>query len=206
NFKLTGNDLSKSFTRNKNIFSGINLALSNGETIAVTGPNGSGKTTLLKILSGVLRPTKGNVEFKIDEKIIEKTNYYKHLGYVSPYLNLYEEFTPLEHLKIFSKIRGNTFNYDKGLEHLKMFKLEKKRNEPIRTFSSGMKQRFKYILALQNDFEIFFLDEPMTNLDADGIAVVTELIKVNQSKNGATIIATNDDREKELCQKIIAIK
>ena len=86
-----------------------------------------------------------------------------------------------------------------------MFKLTHKKNEPIKTFSSGMKQRFKYILALQNDFEILILDEPMTNLDINGINIVKEIIRMKKDNNGAVIIATNDEREIELCQKFVSI-
>ena len=204
-FKLVGTDISKAFSRNREIFKGINLNLQNTEILGVTGPNGSGKSTLLKILSGVSKPSKGSVEFFLNDTIQKKENLYEHIGFVSPYLNIYEEFSPLEHCRIADKLAGTKYNETKCIELLKMFKLETKRNEPIRTFSSGMKQRVKYILALQKESEILFLDEPMTNLDTAGVELVNKLIIEQKSLGGAVIIATNDEREKSFCEKFIEI-
>ncbi|MBI5324919.1 MAG: ABC transporter ATP-binding protein [Ignavibacteriae bacterium] len=205
NFNLKAENITKSFSRNKIIISNINLYLSNGKIIGVAGPNGSGKTTFLKILCGILKPTKGNVELKIDDSIIKTENYFEHLGYVAPYLNLYDEFTPIEHIKIMSGLTGTTFDNKKAIDLLEMFNLHKKKDDVIRTFSSGMKQRMKYILAIQRDCEILIFDEPMTNLDSAGVESVHEIIKTRTSYGAGVIIATNDERDKLLCHEIVDV-
>ena len=68
-----------------------------------------------------------------------------------------------------------------------------------------MKQRVKYIAALIADPEILFLDEPFTNLDTDGINSVKEIIDEHKKNGGGIIIASNDEREKELCESVVNI-
>jgi heme exporter protein A len=205
NFSFIAENISKSFSRNKSIISNINLELTGGKIIGVAGPNGSGKTTFLKILCGILKPTGGKVELKVDDTIIKPENYFQHFGYVAPYLNLYDEFTPIEHIKIMSGLTGTYFDLKRANMLLELFNLLKKKDDHIRTFSSGMKQRMKYILALQRETEILLFDEPMTNLDSAGVESIHEIIKKQTSAGAGVIIATNDERDKLLCHEIIDV-
>ncbi len=204
-FQLKAENISKAFSRNKTIISNINLELAAGKIIGVAGPNGSGKTTFLKILCGILKPTSGKVELKVDGGLIKNENYFQHFGYVAPYLNLYDEFTPIEHIKIMSGLTGTSFDNKKANVLLETFNLHKKKDDLIRTFSSGMNQRMKYILALQRETEILLFDEPMTNLDSAGVESIHEIIKEQTSAGAGVIIATNDERDKLLCHEIIDV-
>lgn len=206
NLKLIANDLSKSFYLYKPIFSGISFEVCNSDIFGIAGENGSGKSTLLKILSGVSSPTSGKVNFMIDGNKIDDSGIFELIGFVSPYLSIYEEFTPLEHFSIASRIKANKQNKELELNLLKEFKLINRRNDPIKTFSSGMKQRIKFILAFSSEPSFVFLDEPFTNLDSEGISIVNELILSHKNKGGITIIASNDDREKSLCNNLIELK
>ncbi len=200
-FKLKGENLSIRFVRRINIFSKININVSNSEIVGIVGENGSGKTTLLKILAGILRPTSGKVSLTIDGNKIKKDEIALHIGFVSPYLILYEEFTPIEHLQLFAKLKNTEFDQNTTMELLDEFNLTKRRNDMIKTFSSGMKQRVKYMIALQSHPEILFLDEPFTNLDSAGINSINKIIETHVSDGGGVIIASNDAREKKLCSR-----
>ncbi len=203
---LKGENLSKYFIRKRYIFRDINVELGNGEILAVTGENGSGKTTFLKILAGILKPTYGNLNLNLDGTAINNDEIRDYISFVAPYLVLYEEFTPLEHVKIINKIRGFKYNEDKTIKLLKRFNLSSRRYEPIRNFSSGMKQRMKYVLALSCDSNILFLDEPMTNLDSEGVSTVLDTIFEFQQEGGSIVIATNEKRDKSIAKKEIKIK
>lgn len=203
-FQLTGKNLTKSFS-NDTIFSDLSLSLSNGTVLAVTGKNGSGKSTLLKILATVLKPNSGTLELLIDNKAIKNESIISHIGFVAPYLNLYEEFTPVDLFRIFSKIRNKKFDEDQTKDLLKRFELFDRRRDQIYKFSSGMKQRVKYILALINDPFILFLDEPSTNLDESGISMAADIIDDFKSSNKAVIIASNDKNEIALSTNSISI-
>jgi heme exporter protein A len=175
------------------------LSFTNGDIIAITGANGSGKSTLLKVMTGVLSFSSGNINITKDSLDIHVSDLKEDIAMVSPYLNLYEEFTPFEHYKISADLRGIKFDIDKLDKQLQLFKLRPHKNSPIRNFSSGMKQRMKFILALQSNPTILFLDEPTSNLDADGIESINKIIIEHAANGGAVIIATNEEREKSLC-------
>lgn len=206
NISIKATQLAKAFSSAKYIFDEVNIELKFGDTLAITGHNGSGKSTLLKILSGILKQSKGDIKYYKDSSEITKDEFKTHYGFVAPYLNLYEEFNPVEHLKLFSKIRDIQFDTEYYKYLLKRFKLFEARRKPIRDFSSGMKQRMKFIMSIQHKPEILFLDEPTSNLDEEGIATVNELIKEFKSENKMVIMATNEVREKELCNKFYSLE
>ncbi len=199
NFKYDVLNISKYFIRNHYIFRNLSLSFTNGDIIAITGANGSGKSTLLKVMTGVLSFSSGSINITKDSLDIHVSDLKEDIAMVSPYLNLYEEFTPYEHYKISADLRGIKFDEDKLDKQLQLFKLRPHKNSPIRNFSSGMKQRMKFILALQSNPTILFLDEPTSNLDADGIESINKIIIEHAANGGAVIIATNEEREKSLC-------
>jgi len=199
--ELQAEGLSKTFNR-RTIFSGISFTLRVGESFAIAGRNGSGKSTLLKILSGVLSPTRGRSILRIENREVPAGSVYAHLGFVSPYLQLYDEFTGLENLEMFTKIRGRDIprNLIEGL--LDRVNLSQRSRDPVRTYSSGMKQRLKYAFALLHTPPLLLLDEPTSNLDGEGIATVYQLMR-EQSKRGILIIATNDAEDLQRIDRVL---
>jgi heme exporter protein A len=198
---FTTEKIAKTFNRRK-IFSDISLSLKEFSSLAITGRNGSGKSTLLKILAGVLSPTRGEIVIKIDDESIKPVDYFTHLGLVSPYLQLYDEFTGLENLDFFRKVRGMNLNYEYLSELLKRVNLWERRNDYLRTYSSGMKQRLKYAFGLLHKPPILLLDEPISNLDAEGISTVYQIME-EQKKTGILIVATNDSEDIAMCEQAI---
>jgi heme exporter protein A len=200
-FKLEVNNIKKTFNR-RIIFTNINFTLSNGSALAIAGRNGSGKSTLVKIIAGVLSPSNGLVSISINENEITPIDTFKHIGFVSPYLQLYDEFTAVENLDIFAKVRSLNIQRDVILELLRRVNLYNRKDDFVRTYSSGMKQRLKYTFALLHQPELLILDEPRSNLDAEGISIVYEIIK-EQKQKGAVLIATNDSEDLGLCEDVI---
>ena len=196
-----GNGLSKTFNRRK-IFADISFSLKKHASLAITGRNGSGKSTLLKILAGVLSPTKGDVEIRIENKTIPTVDHFTYLGMVSPYLQLYDEFTGWENLDIFRKVRGAENSDEYLSDLLKSVNLWERRNDLVRTYSSGMKQRLKYTFALIHKPPILLLDEPTSNLDNEGISTVYKIME-KQKDIGILIVATNDNDDIKLCDNVI---
>lgn len=195
-------DISKDFSR-RSIFKELSFSLKCGESLAITGKNGSGKSTLVKILAGVLTPTKGKVEYVSGKKKMLENDVKHVLGLVSPYLQLYDEFTAQENLDILSAIRATKSLDALYLERVfKQFNLWHRRNDAVRTFSSGMKQRLKYIFALHHRPSILILDEPTSNLDEEGIAAVREVVE-EYRKDSILLIATSDASEAAWCDNKI---
>ena len=205
-FHLNIKAVAKSFRMHNFLFRDMSFDMTNSAVTALTGKNGSGKSTMLKICAGLLKPTEGIVELSLNGELLKKEQFNRHFGFVAPYLNLYDEFTPLELLKITADMRGLKNNDEINQNRLEQFGILKYKKRVISEFSSGMKQRMKFILALQHNPEILFLDEPSTNLDSEGIAVAEEMVKNHVASGGALLIATNDEREKSWCENEINIQ
>ena len=205
-FKLSGQGIEKSFTFGRSVFGVANVGLQNGDLLGITGENGVGKSTLVRILCGVLSPSKGKVSLELNEKIVDTEKFHQHIGLVSPYLNLYEEFTAWEHLSLTAKLRGIEFEEEFCAHSLEQFSLYKRKHDHIRTFSSGMKQRLKYALAIQHKPPILILDEPSANIDAVGVAAVLRLIEQQVTSGGGVILATNEERESSLCRRLVSLQ
>jgi len=199
---LTLNAVSKEFSR-RSIFRDVSATLWTGESLIIAGRNGSGKSTLVKIICGLLTPSKGSISYSFDEKVIDQENVRNHIGLVSPYLQLYDEFTGKENLELLSQIRSDRRIDDRRVDEvLKEVGLWERRNDFLRTYSSGMRQRLKYAFAIIHKPDILILDEPTSNLDADGIAMVKRQVE-GQKRGGILIVATNDAEESTWGEKRI---
>lgn len=175
----------------KKIFNKVTFELTEGQSLAIIGPNGSGKTTLIRILCGLIRASEGNLIYTEQNKSIAWENLYNQMGLVGPYLELYEELTAHENLNFFSRIRNLKHTSNWIDELMSRFLLTGRENDEVKNYSSGMRQRLKYVFALMSKPKILFLDEPTSNLDQQGIATVYEIM-AGQRKNGLLIMATND--------------
>lgn len=204
NYKLNFNNVTKTFGR-RLIFKNINHDFTSGNIYGFSGRNGAGKSTLIKIAAGILSPTKGKIEHYFDNLEIISEKLHQYLGFVSPYLVLYDEFTAEENLYHFSKIRGIKFNKERAKYLLNEFDLYKRRNDYLKGYSSGMKQRMKFIFALLHSPKVLFLDEPTSNLDNIGKDRVYKFI-TDEGKENLIIVASNEDSDLALCSDILDIE
>ena len=203
-YSVEANELNKTFGR-RLIFNGINFRYDESGVFGISGPNGSGKSTLVKIIAGLISQTKRKIVHKNSNEEIIPEKLHNHIGFVSPYLVLYEEFTAWENLNIFSKIREIKFNEDYAKELLNRFLLFNRRDDLVKTYSSGMKQRMKFIFALIHNPELLIFDEPTSNLDDEGKNSVYEIIE-EKSKESIILIASNDKADLDLCSQILDLK
>ena len=150
------------------IFKGIDYQLVEGDRVAVTGPNGSGKSTLMKVLSGHLSPSKGQISFIAEGKKIAPDDVYRQISYAAPYIELIEEFTLVEALDFHQKFKPLLPGLSTA-EVVDLLAFPKAKDKQVRHFSAGMKQRLKLALACCSASSLLLLDEPTTNLDAQGV-------------------------------------
>ena len=184
------------------ILSLLTFKAKEGEVVGIAGRNGAGKSTFMKILAGVLAPTAGSISFTIGGKIIPQNERFQCIGFVSPYLQLYEEFTGWENLDLCRKIRGIDVEDSRLSALLEQVTLENRGDDVVRTYSSGMKQRLKYACALLHQPPVLMLDEPTSNLDSEGCDIVRNIVR-SQQEHGLTFIATNEPDELRWCTSII---
>ncbi|HEX7356326.1 MAG TPA: ABC transporter ATP-binding protein [Ignavibacteriaceae bacterium] len=197
-------ELNKSFGR-RLIFNDLHFKFDKSGIYGISGPNGSGKSTLVKIIAGIIGASKGKIIHKANDKQIVDENLHNHIGFVSPYLILYEEFSTYENMKLFAEIRGVKFNSERVDYLLEKFLLFKRKDDLLKTYSSGMKQRVKFIFALMHSPELLILDEPTSNLDDEGKNSVYELIKEEGQKN-IVLIASNEKYDLEVCSDIVYLE
>lgn len=202
-FKIKATNLSKKFNE-RLIFKDIQFDLQSGQSLAITGHNGSGKTTLVRIISGLLSPSDGKIDFFSDTNKVEIEEIYSFIGLVGPYLQLYHNLTAMENLVFFSKIRGVGINKSRILELTKLLGLKGRELDYVKNYSSGMQQRLKYVFALLHSPEILIVDEPTSNLDEKGMEIVYNILK-NQMKDRILIIATNNPEESRFGQKQVHV-
>jgi len=204
NYSLEAKGLNKSFGR-RLIFNDLQFRFDKSGVYGISGPNGSGKSTLVKIIAGIIGASKGKILHKLDDKEIAEEHLHNHIGFVSPYLVLYEEFTTYENLKLFAEIRGVVFNKERVDYLLNKFLLYKRKDDLLKTYSSGMKQRVKFIFALMHSPQLLILDEPTSNLDDEGKNSVYEIVKEEGQKN-IVLIASNEKNDLELCNDIVLLE
>jgi len=186
-----------------------------GKSYAITGPNGSGKSTLLQVVGGALMLSEGSIDYKMADgrwpTDASKTNngqrttdnIYAHVSFCAPYLEVIEEMTVKEFLEFHHGFKpflpGITID-----SIISAVGLEKAMNKQIRYYSSGMKQRVKLAQCIFSDTAIVLLDEPCTNLDAEGIFLYHSLIK-KYCGDRLVVVSSNDEVEYRFCSSVISI-
>jgi ABC-type multidrug transport system ATPase subunit len=189
---ITVNNLSKRFNREW-IFNDLHYQFLPGHTYAITGPNGSGKSTLLQVIWGQVPQSSGDIRFKKGNADIAIEDCFRYLSIAAPYMDLIEEFTLAEMLNFHFKLKKIRHGHQID-DLLHIMYLEDAYEKQLINFSSGMKQRVKLALALYTEAEVFFLDEPGTNLDSRAFDWYTRELSLLPAK-AMIFIASNEPTE-----------
>lgn len=197
-------NVSRSFNRRK-VIDSVSFKLNKGNYFAIKGSNGAGKSTLLRIILGDFEIEKGNIGYYRNGTQITLLDFLSKISFSAPYFNLYEEFTLIELSEIYCEFRNINLNKNLFTELTNRFKLNEHLNKQIKFFSSGMKQRAKLVLCFLSEPEIIFLDEPSTNLDVDGMNVLFDILKEYKEKGATLLLASNENRELELCDSFLSL-
>jgi heme exporter protein A len=197
--KLVLDKVSQKFPGRK-VFRDISIEVVKGEKLVITGPNGSGKTTLAKIIGALMRPSSGQVKFELNDKSIIGQEIIPYIGLVAPDLFLYEELTGLENIRFFASV--SNCEIEDAEKMFAQYGLENRGDDLVRSYSSGMKQRLKYILAQLRQPPLLILDEPTANLDESGKNMVKDIILKH---DGITVIATNEEADLQYADKTIIL-
>ena len=158
----------------------LSFQLRPGQVLGCLGPNGSGKSTTVKMLTGLLEPSRGIVQFdgrNIQEDLAE---YRMRLGYVPEEAHLYPYLSGWEYLEMVGTLRGLKPLKDllvKIDSLLELFSLHPARHASISTYSKGMRQRILLIAAIMHDPDIFIFDEPLSGLDVTSALIFKSLVQ-----------------------------
>jgi len=189
----------------------VNLKIEKGELFGLLGPNGAGKTTLLKILSTLLLPTSGKAYvagFDVDRQFQEVR---RHINMVSGgEISGYGLLTVRENLWMFTQFYGirSAVAYKRIDEMLEQFGLADKKNEKVRTLSTGQRQKMNIIRGFVTDPDIIFLDEPTLGLDVNASRVIRDYIVdwVEKRPEKTVLLTTHYMAEADqLCDRVAII-
>lgn len=184
---------------------GISFSVEKGEIFGLLGPNGAGKTTTINMLTGLARPTSGQVTIAGYDGIREIKRVQHIIGIVPDESNLYDEMNGYENLVFCASLYG----IDKGtakrraLELLKLFSLDNTGKKPFRAYSKGMKRKLTIAAAIIHEPEILFLDEPTTGIDVESARQIRKLIRELNERGTTVFLTTHYIEEAErLCHRI----
>jgi len=180
------------------IFRHFNYEFVPGRTYAITGPNGSGKSTLLQVISGSIIVNEGQVSFFNNQSQVVPEMQFREVSICAPYLEVIEEMSAQEFLRFHSSFKP-FLNGLTPAEIISKVQLEHAADKQIRNYSSGMKQRIKMAQAFFTETPVVLLDEPCTNLDAEGIALYLQLIR-DYTTNRTVVVSSNDITEYDFCE------
>jgi len=167
--------LQKKFGK-QHILQDVSYTFNTGSKTVILGSNGSGKSTLIKILSGSLEATEGSPIYTFEGSHIVAKSAGLHVGIAAPYVALNPMFSLNETLAFHEQFCPFPEGF-KLTDWLYKAGLAAHEDKRLSTFSSGMLQRVRLLLAVANERPLLLLDEPLSNLDAEGVQFYTELIR-----------------------------
>ncbi len=166
------------------------------------GPNGAGKTTIIRCMMDFIRPTSGSIRILGLDSSRDSVTLKLKIGYLAPEPRLYDNLTGQDHISLIEKIRGKG---EKTKELIK--RLNANINVPIKTLSTGNKQKISLVLALMNNPEVVIMDEPTTGLDPLLQNTIYEIL-LEMRNDGKTIIMSshNLSEVEKVCQRAAIIR
>ncbi len=195
-------DLKYSYDNKKNVLNGINAQMELGKIYVILGTSGCGKTTLLSLLGGLDSASKGKILFNgkdIAEKGLENHRR-NHVSFIFQAYNLIDYMTPLENVKLTSKLPPEPI-----LEKMGLTKEEMKRN--VLQLSGGQQQRVAIARALASEAPIILADEPTGNLDEDTAMSIMRILEESvHHLNKCAIIVTHSNEFAKRADVVFQLK
>ena len=201
-------NISKAYLKNKNIIENLNLTMKNGEIFGFLGPNGAGKTTTIKMITGIIKPSNGEVYIdgiSIKEKPLEAK---KNFSYVPDSPDMFLSLTGNEYLNFMAdmydiplKIRTERIN-----NFATQFEIIENLDQRILEYSHGMRQKIVLIGALLNDSNNLILDEPMVGLDPKAAYVLKKIMREYANANKTVLFSTHVlEIAEKICDRVCII-
>ncbi len=177
----------------------ISFKIPAGICFGLIGPNGAGKTTTIEMIEGIIKPTSGTILYKGKKK---NPSFKEEIGIQFQNTELPLFLTVKETLSTFRNLYNKKADIDELIEICNLGEILKRDNRKI---SGGQKQRLLLAIALANEPELIFLDEPTTGLDPSARRHLWEIIKNLKSKNKTIILTTHYMEEVQILCDIVAI-
>src|SRR5262249_9367478 len=195
-FALRAEDVRKTFGH-FTALAGVTIDVKRGEFLTLFGRNGAGKTTFLKIASTLVRATHGKLWIEGIDIREQPEEARRHIGFLSHNTYLYRDLNPVENLRFFARLYGLPDGEERIQFLLERVGLERRKSDPVRSFSRGLHQRLGIAGGMLHDPSVILLDEPYTGLDANAVDVLNQILD-ESARAGKTIILTTHDFDQGL--------
>ncbi len=181
----------------------LTLSVAEGEVFGFLGPNGAGKTTSVRMLTSLIAPTSGSAWVNGFEVGKDDQNIRRSVGILTESPGLYERLSAWKNLEIY----GNLYDVEdvdgQLTKYLQMLKLWSRHNDPVGSFSKGMRQKLAIARTLLHEPRVLFLDEPTSGLDPEAARLVREFIEILRGQGRTIFICTHNlDEADRLCDRI----
>ncbi|MEA1880807.1 MAG: LPS export ABC transporter ATP-binding protein [Candidatus Marinimicrobia bacterium] len=195
---LKGQNLSRQYG-SRWVVSGVDLEVSQGEIVGLLGPNGAGKTTTFYMITGMIKPSKGNI-FLDDHEITTDAMYMrsrKGIGYLAQEPSIFGKLTVEDNLKLVLEMTGQSAKeqqdiIDRLLEELSVSHLREQKGN---TLSGGERRRVEICRALSMDPNFILLDEPFAGVDPIAVEDIQQIVRSLKDRNIGVLITDHNVRE-----------
>lgn len=186
----------------------LDLSLASGQIAVLEGPNGSGKSTLLYCLSGLMRPTSGDIRIEGHDLYADEPEAKRRLAFMPDVPRFYTELTAWEHLRFLALAHDAGAGFeDRAEQLLKEFDLWEARNLLPHLYSRGMSLKLGLLFALIRPFKVLLLDEPTSALDAGTSRLLIGRLAGLRNQGAAILLSTHDpDLKQGLADRVLGLK
>ena len=186
------------------LFTGIGFALRAGELLQLEGPNGSGKTSLLRAVAGLIPPDDGELWWRGEAVRRQRQAYHAELAWMGHRPGFKGDLTALENLRFEAGLRGSRRGAMEAL--LERLGLDRLCELPFRLLSAGQQRRFALARLVLSGATLWLLDEPFTNLDAQGRRQVQGLVGEHLAAGGLALAASHQELAVDAPMQRIALR
>lgn len=180
----------------------VNVQLAPGASLVVAGRNGSGKSTLFRVLSSLIRPDRGTLRIHGQDPQAEPEAVRRKVALLSHYSNHYEALTALENLQVAARFLEREASRGALTPILEQVSLLDRADDPVSTFSAGMRKRLTLARTLLQAASVVFLDEPYGQLDPPGFRLVDGVIQSLRARGATVLLSTHQiERGARLCDQ-----
>lgn len=183
-------NLDFAYTKNKSQFTNLNLSIPKGSIYGFLGPNGAGKSTLIRLLLGLVKPKGGAIEILGKDLRNNKISILSKIGSLIEHPSLYSHLTGYQNLEIANRYKGS-IDKNELIKLLTLVGLEHAKDDNVKSYSLGMKQRLGIAIAMVAEPELLILDEPINGLDPEGIKKIRSLLLNINKKYKTTIFISS---------------
>ncbi|MBE3593568.1 MAG: ATP-binding cassette domain-containing protein [Candidatus Carbobacillus altaicus] len=190
--------------KGREVLSDVTLSIEKGKIVGFVGRNGSGKSMLFRVMTGLVKPTAGEVSI-FGETLHRTISFPRSVGLILEKPGFLEHYSGFDNLKLLADIQRK-IGPERIKESMVQVGLDPGDRRHVKAYSLGMKQKLAIAQAIMEEPELILLDEPTNGLDEDSVKKVYDLIK-KENERGATILLTSHHKAdiETLCHEVYKV-